>query len=86
MMDVFTGLIIGSLLTIIFYQMIFKRRNDSIKINSHFTLESFRKVGQLKVYNAYIKEIISSVDHIFGETGKKYFSWIISEKILKENI
>ena len=82
MMEVFAGLIIGSLLTIIFYQMIFKRRNDSIKINSHFTIESFRKVGQLKVYNAYIKEIISSVDHIFGETGKKYFSWIISEKKL----
>ena len=29
-----------------------------------------------------MKEIVTSVDHVWGDIGKKYFSWMLSEKKL----
>ena len=40
------------------------------------------RIGELRVYRAYMKEIVTSVDHVWGDIGKKYFSWMLSEKKL----
>ena len=56
-----------------------KEKSDSIKLNVSSYLVS---IGELRVYRAYMKEIVTSVDHVWGDIGKKYFSWMLSEKKL----
>ena len=56
-----------------------KEKSDSIKLNVSSYLVN---IGELRVYRAYMKEIVTSVDHVWGEIGKKYFSWMLSEKKL----
>ena len=50
------------------------------KIEVISTVERFKSVGELVVFKVFTKEIITTSDHWFGETGKKYFRWLASEK------
>ena len=61
------------------YQKKNKTKSNPVKFNvgSYLT-----RIGELRVYRAYMKEIVTSVDHVWGEIGKKYFSWMLSEKKL----
>jgi|ETNmetMinimDraft_27_1059897.scaffolds.fasta_scaffold31165_2 hypothetical protein len=56
-----------------------KAKSAKVKINigSYLT-----RIGELRVYRAYMKEVVTSVDHVWGDIGKKYFSWMLSEKKL----
>ena len=56
-----------------------KEKSGSNKLNVSSYLVS---IGELRVYRAYLKEIVTSVDHVWGDIGKKYFSWMLSEKKL----
>ncbi len=48
----------------------------------HSNLESFRAIGDLSVFKALTKEIVTSSDHAFGEFGAKYLSWAFTKKKL----
>jgi Protein of unknown function (DUF4230) len=48
----------------------------------HSNLESFRAIGELSVFKALTKEIVTSTDHAFGEFGAKYLSWAFTKKKL----
>jgi hypothetical protein len=48
----------------------------------HSNLESFRAIGELSVFKALTKEIVTSSDHAFGEFGAKYLSWAFTKKKL----
>lgn len=50
------------------------------KVDVVSTVERFKSVGELVVFKVFTKEIITTSDHWFGETGKKYFRWLASEK------
>jgi len=82
-MKYFTGILIGGavgfLIGYIWNKFQKKEKSDSIKLNVSSYLES---IGELRVYRAYMKEIVTSVDHVWGDIGKKYFSWMLSEKKL----
>ena len=67
------------MLGFIWYQKKSKTKQNPVKFNvgSYLT-----RIGELRVYRAYMKEIVTSVDHVWGEIGKKYFSWMLSEKKL----
>lgn len=41
---------------------------------------SLRSVGELSVFRARTKEIITSSDHDFGEFGGRYLTWLITNK------
>ena len=56
-----------------------KEKSHSPKLNVSSYLV---QIGELRVYRAYMKEIVTSVDHVWGDIGKKYFSWMLSEKKL----
>ena len=73
------GSVIGFLLGFIWYHKKSKTKQSPVKFNvgSYLT-----RIGELRVYRAYMKEIVTSVDHVWGEIGKKYFSWMLSEKKL----
>ena len=79
LIGVLIGSVIGFLLGYIWYQKKSKTKQSPVKFNvgSHLT-----RIGELRVYRAYMKEIVTSVDHVWGEIGKKYFSWMLSEKKL----
>ena len=79
LIGVLIGSVIGFLLGFICYQKKSKIKQSPVKFNvgSYLT-----RIGELRVYRAYMKEIVTSVDHVWGEIGKKYFSWMLSEKKL----
>ena len=82
-MKYFIGILIGGiggfLIGFIWNKMQKKETPSSIKMNvSSYLL----RIGELRVYRAYMKEIVTSVDHVWGDIGKKYFSWMLSEKKL----
>ena len=79
LIGVLIGSVIGFVLGFIWYQKKNKTKSNPVKFNvgSYLT-----RIGELRVYRAYMKEIVTSVDHVWGEIGKKYFSWMLSEKKL----
>ena len=82
-MKYFIGILIGGavgfLIGYVWNKFQKKEKSDSIKLNVSSYLVS---IGELRVYRAYMKEIVTSVDHVWGDIGKKYFSWMLSEKKL----
>lgn len=48
----------------------------------HTSLEGMRAVGELSVFKAITKEIVTEVDYSFGEFGRKYLRWVFSQKKL----
>ena len=82
-MKYFIGILIGGavgfLIGYVWDKFQKKEKSDSIKLNVSSYLVS---IGELRVYRAYMKEIVTSVDHVWGDIGKKYFSWMLSEKKL----
>ena len=82
-MKYFIGILIGGavgfLLGYVWNKFQKKEKSDSLKLNVSSYLVS---IGELRVYRAYMKEIVTSVDHVWGDIGKKYFSWMLSEKKL----
>jgi hypothetical protein len=76
---IFIGLTVG-----VFAGYLFKTiRNRDNDQSAKFEVSPYlSRIGELRVFRAYFKEIVTSVDHIWGDVGKKYFSWFISEKKL----
>jgi len=48
----------------------------------HSSIEQLKAIGQLSVFKVLTKEIVTESDHLFGEIGKKYLSWILTNKKL----
>lgn len=44
------------------------------------SLETVRTIGHLSVFKAFTKEIVTETDHSWGSFGKKYLSWVLSNK------
>jgi hypothetical protein len=55
------------------------RANETV---SHVSLEGLRAVGELSVFKAITKEIVTETDYSFGEFGRKYLRWAFSQKKL----
>lgn len=45
-------------------------------------LTELRSIGELSVFRAVSKDILTQVDHSFGEFGRKYLGWAFSKKKL----
>jgi hypothetical protein len=43
-------------------------------------LEAVRSIGHLSVFKAFTKEIVTETDHSWGAFGKRYLSWVLSNK------
>ncbi|MFZ0450718.1 MAG: DUF4230 domain-containing protein [Desulfatiglandaceae bacterium] len=69
----------AGILLLFWFTRLRKTRKPS-KVDIISTVERFKSVGELVVFKIFTKEIITTSDHWFGETGKKYFRWLASEK------
>ncbi len=79
------GLVVG-VAGVIIITLLFRlrKRSRSKSSVSGPSIESFitsmRAVGELSVFRIMTKEVITASDHWLGEFGKKYLTWLLSEK------
>lgn len=60
---------------------LFRRtRKTTSSTSIHSAIEGMRAVGDLSVFKVYTKEIVTELDHSWGDFGKKYLDWIYSSK------
>ena len=45
-------------------------------------ISQLKSIGELSVFQVYSKEIVTKTDHAFGNFGKEYLRWLVSEKKL----
>jgi len=57
-----------------------KRPKRSGDISIFSSIQQLRSIGQLSVFKAVTKEIVTETDHSWGNFGKKYLSWVLSQK------
>ena len=57
-----------------------KRAEAPIRRNHESFVTSMRAVGELSVFRIMTKEVITASDHWFGEFGRKYLNWLLSER------
>lgn len=55
-------------------------RAPSAERTIYSTIQQLRSIGQLSVFKAVTKEIVTETDHSWGAFGKKYLSWVLSQK------
>ncbi|HHO42888.1 MAG TPA: DUF4230 domain-containing protein [Epsilonproteobacteria bacterium] len=78
-MESLISLITGAVLALIFVK--YRNKNaTSVSTQTFSTIEKLHAVGELTVFRANTKEIITASDHYFGNFGQKYFRWLISNK------
>jgi len=65
---------LGSLLLLIL------RRKSTPTISIYSSIQHMRSIGHLSVFKVITKEIVTQMDHTWGEFGQKYLSWVISGK------
>lgn len=56
------------------------RRHAGGRTTLHSSLQQMRSIGQLSVFKAVTKEIVTETDHSWGEFGAKYLGWVMSSK------
>ncbi len=86
MQDTLTGILIGLVVALLMgLTWRFARRGrGKSRGPAAPTIESFvtsmRAVGELSVFRIMTKEVITASEHWFGEFGKKYLNWLLSEQ------
>lgn len=71
------SLLLGAALVWVFRR---KGGGGAADVTVHSSIENIRSVGELVVFRMVTKEIVTAADHTFGETGKRYLSWLFTEK------
>jgi Protein of unknown function (DUF4230) len=78
----FIGLALGSVCA---WAWLRKKRNSKPVIVAPSVasqITELRAVGELRVFKGVSKDILTHVDHSFGDFGKKYLSWAFTKKKL----
>jgi len=57
-----------------------RREKATAVINHESFITSMKAVGELSVFRVMTKEVITASEHWFGEFGKKYLNWLLSEQ------
>jgi len=57
---------------------LFRSRRNRRDITIHSSIQHMRSIGHLSVFKVFTKEIVTQMDHTWGEFGTKYLSWAIS--------
>jgi hypothetical protein len=76
------GLLIGAAFV---WFMSRKRKSEKAQIvapSVSSQITELRAVGELRVFKGVSKDILTHVDHSFGDFGKKYLSWAFTKKKL----
>jgi hypothetical protein len=75
------GLILGLLLALILWLALKRRgRKRGPQVQVKTSIEAIKSVGELVVLKVYTKQIVTSRDHLFGDWGEKWMTWLLSSK------
>lgn len=69
-----------ALMAVVVVMVVFRRARRGAGPQIHASIESMRSVGELVVFKIIAKEIATHSEHLFQEFGKKWMTWLISEK------
>jgi hypothetical protein len=81
-MDILFTLIAGALGGGVGWLFARRGKHAANDTHAHTSLEGMRAVGELSVFKAITKEIVTETDYSFGEFGRKYLRWAFSQKKL----
>jgi hypothetical protein len=59
-----------------------KRHAEPRELVVRSSIDELRAIGELSVFKAVSKDLITHSDHTFGEFGRKYLSWAFTKKKL----
>ncbi|MFZ4756707.1 MAG: DUF4230 domain-containing protein [Burkholderiaceae bacterium] len=59
-----------------------RRRAEPRELVVRSSVDELRAIGELSVFKAVSKDLITHSDHTFGEFGRKYLSWAFTKKKL----
>ena len=74
------GFVSAFILFILVWWMFFRRRGSGRQVKIYSSIEQLRSVGELVAFKMVTKEIVTASQHWFGESGKRYFQWLVSTK------
>jgi hypothetical protein len=57
-----------------------RARQAPARVSHESFVTSMRAVGELSVFRIMTKEVITASEHWFGEFGRKYLNWLLSER------
>jgi len=69
------GVIVGGII-----MRLMRKGKPVAEVTIYSTIQQLRSIGQLSVFKAVTKEIVTETDHSWGAFGKKYLSWVLSQK------
>ena len=61
----------------------FQKKSSKSSVQEHQIysfVENMRSVGELVVFKAFTKEIVTAAKHWYGDAGKRYLTWLVSNK------
>jgi hypothetical protein len=80
-MEIFVGVLLATVgFLLVGIILLLMRRPGEPRITVHSGIEHMKSIGQLSVFKVVTKEIVTEIDHTWGEFGEKYLSWIVSGK------
>ncbi|MCK4412292.1 MAG: DUF4230 domain-containing protein [Candidatus Eisenbacteria sp.] len=56
------------------------RRRPASQVSIHSNIQQMRAIGQLSVFKVITKEIVTETDHSWGDFGRRYLSWVLSQR------
>ncbi len=62
---------------------LFQKKSSKAPVPGHRIysfVENMKSVGELVVFKAFTKEIVTAAKHWFGDVGKRYLTWLVSNK------
>jgi hypothetical protein len=74
------GFFLAFILFIILWWLFFRPRGSGKEVRIYSSIEQLRSVGELVAFKMVTKEIVTASQHWFGDTGKRYFQWLVSTK------
>lgn len=81
MVDLLIALLVGAVIGGV---VVWRSRRRSAprgpEITAHTSIEELRSIGELSVFKALTKEIVTARDHWAGTFGKRYLEWLFSSK------
>ena len=57
-----------------------KNAGSAKQVEIHSSIEKLKAIGELSVFKAVTKEIVTQFDHDWGDFGKKWLGWLYSSK------
>ena len=76
------GIIVG-VVGAIGIRRVFYKKSPRSQVQDHQIysfVENMKSVGELVVFKAFTKEIVTAAKNWFGDVGKRYLTWLVSNK------